>query len=126
MRPETDWDRLIAGLRGGDEEVVTEFCRDYGSRLQRVAERNIGPGLRRRMGPESVVQSACCSFLRRARAGQYELADCEDLWRLLCAITLRKVREHARFHLRQKRGVDREIAGFDSRSAARRSPALQG
>ncbi len=69
MRPETDWDRLIAGLRGGDEEVVTEFCRDYGSRLQRIAERNIGPGLRRRMGPESVVQSACCSFLRRARAG---------------------------------------------------------
>ena len=42
----------------------------------------------------------------------------EDLWRLLCAITLRKVREHARFHLRQKRGVDREITGMDIRSVA--------
>ncbi len=114
MRAEREWDRLITGLRGGDEHVVAEFCRDYGGRLQRLADRYIQPGLRRRMGPESVVQSACCSFLRRAREGQYQLADCEDLWRLLCAITVRKVREHARFHLRQKRGVDREIAGLDT------------
>lgn len=53
MRAETEWDRLITGLRGGDEHVVADFCRDYGGRLQRLADRYIQPGLRRRMGPES-------------------------------------------------------------------------
>jgi len=56
-------------------------------------------------GPEDLVQSACRTFLRRAQIGQFRLADSEELWRLLCAITLTKVREQTRFHMRQKRGL---------------------
>jgi RNA polymerase sigma factor (sigma-70 family) len=44
----------------------------------------------------------------RARAGQFELADRDSLWRLLCAITLTKIRQQARFHGRQKRTAQRE------------------
>src|SRR5262249_34389478 len=58
---------------------------------------------------EDVAQSACRTFLRRARGGEFQLADSEGLWRLLCAITLSKIREQTRFHLRQKRGIDREV-----------------
>jgi RNA polymerase sigma factor (sigma-70 family) len=102
------WQRLIQGLRAGDQQVVGEFCAQYGALLHRLADKHLPHGLRRRIGPEDVVQSVCRTFLRRAQEGQFHLADSEGLWRLLCAITLTKVREQSRFHLRQKRGVDQE------------------
>jgi len=104
------WDHLIRGLRNGDRNVVNDFCERYGASLERLAAKHLPAGLRRRVGPEDVVQSACRTFLRRTQGGEFQLADSEDLWRLLCAITLTKVREQARFHLRQKRGVDQEVA----------------
>src|SRR5438445_10919068 len=106
---EDRWQRLIQGLRSGDRLIVQEFCGQYGALLQRLAERHLSEGLRRRVGAEDVVQSAYRTFLRRAQAGEFQLADSEGLWRLLCAITLTKVRELARFHRRQKRGLDQEV-----------------
>jgi hypothetical protein len=55
------------------------------------------------------VQSACFTFLRRVRGGEFQLEDSEGLWRLLCAITLAKVHKQTRFHLRQKRGLGQEV-----------------
>jgi RNA polymerase sigma factor (sigma-70 family) len=104
------WQRLIQGLRTGDDRIVGEFCEQYGDRLHRLADKNLAPGVRRRVGPEDVVQSACRTFLRRAKGGQFELEDSESLWRLLCAITLTKVRAQVRFHMREKRGLNREEA----------------
>lgn len=111
---EEHWDRLIHGLRAGDQHVVRDFCSQYGALLHRLADKHLPHGLRRRVGPEDVVQSACRTFLRRAQGGEFQLGDSEDLWRLLCAITLTKVREQARFHLRKKRGLDQEVAPTDS------------
>jgi RNA polymerase sigma-70 factor, ECF subfamily len=105
-----NWDQLINGLRQGDRQVVQEFCERYGASLERLAQKHLPAGLRRRVGPEDVVQSACRTFLRRTQGGEFQLSDSEDLWRLLCAITLTKVREQARFHMRQKRGLDQEVA----------------
>jgi RNA polymerase sigma factor (sigma-70 family) len=108
--PEGDdrWPRLIQGLREGDRQVVQEFCEQYGGLLHDLADKHLAGPLRRRVGPEDVAQSACRTFLRRARAGEFQLADSESLWRLLCAITLTKVREQARFHQRRKRNLDQE------------------
>jgi RNA polymerase sigma factor (sigma-70 family) len=106
---EDHWQRLIQGLRDGDPQAVREFCARYGELLHRLADKHLAEGLRRRVSPEDVVQSACRTFLRRAQGGQFHLADSASLWRLLCAITLAKVREQARFHLRQKRGFDQEV-----------------
>src|SRR3954451_16484076 len=106
---EDPWQRLIEGLRAGDGRAAQEFWNQYGPLLHQVAERNLAGGVRRRVGPEDVVQSACRTFLRRAQGGEFRLEDSEGLWRLLCAITLSKVREQTRFHLRQKRGLDREV-----------------
>lgn len=100
--------RFIRGLRNGDASAVREFCDRYGDALERIADRRLTGNLRRRIGPEDVVQSACCTFLRRVRAGEFHLPDSASLWQLLCAITLTKVREQARFHLREKRGMSRE------------------
>jgi RNA polymerase sigma factor (sigma-70 family) len=114
---EQRWQRLIHGLRAGDCVVVQEFCEQYGALLHRLADKHLPHGLRRRVGPEDVVQSACRTFLRRAQGGEFQLGDSEDLWRLLCAITLTKVREQARFHLRKKRGLDQEVAPGPNDSA---------
>jgi RNA polymerase sigma factor (sigma-70 family) len=107
---EDPWQRLIQGLREGNRPIVQEFCAQYGTLLQQLAEKHLEQGLRRRVGPEDVVQSACRSFLRRARAGEFQLGDSESLWQLLCAITLTKVHEQARFHRRRKRNLDREVS----------------
>jgi RNA polymerase sigma-70 factor, ECF subfamily len=105
---ENRWQRLIHGLRAGDRSIVQDFCTQYGTVLQRLAEKQLAEGLRRRVGPEDVVQSVYRTFLRRAQAGEFQLVDSEGLWRLLCAITLAKVREVARFHRRKKRDFNQE------------------
>jgi RNA polymerase sigma factor (sigma-70 family) len=114
------WQRMIDGLRTGERTVVREFCEVYGQSLERVADKHLSGGMKRRVGAEDVVQSACRTFLRRAKIGEFELADAEGLWGLLCAITLTKVREQTRFHLRQKRGLDREVHPADDSQAGPR------
>jgi RNA polymerase sigma factor (sigma-70 family) len=106
---EEQWRTMLRGLRDGDRKVVHEFFERYGQALQRLADRHLADRLRRRVGPEDVVQSACRTFLRRAQGGEFHLPDSEALWRVLCAITLTKVREQARFHGRQKRGMNKEV-----------------
>jgi RNA polymerase sigma factor (sigma-70 family) len=108
MTEDRYWERLIQGLRTGDPLVIQEFCGRYGAMLERLADKHLPAGLRRRVGPEDVVQSACRTFLRRAQHGEFKLADSDGLWRLLCAITLTKVREQARFHLRKRRSLKQE------------------
>ena len=107
---EAELTRMIAGLRTGDGRAMQDFWDQYGAMLERLADRNLAPGLRRRLGPEDVVQSVCRTFLRRAKEGQFQLDTGGELWRLLCAITLTKVREKTRHHMRQKRGLQNEVA----------------
>lgn len=96
---------VFAGLRRGESEAVGEFCRRYGPMLERLAERRLSAPLKRRIGADDVAQSVCRTFVRRAREGEFELADGGGLWGLLCAIALTKIREQTRFHLRQKRSL---------------------
>lgn len=99
---------LIEGLRSGEQEAIAAFWNHYGPMLERLADRNLARGLRRRFGPEDVVQSACRTFLRRAQAGEFEIDSSDGLWRLLCAITLTKLRQQARFHGRKRRDLRQE------------------
>lgn len=109
------WRSWVRRLADGDDEVANEFWGQYGDRLQGLAAKFLTSKLYRREGPEDVVQSVCRTFLRRARKGQFELPDRDSLWRLLCAITVTKVREKARYHGRQKRSFEQERPLDDSR-----------
>lgn len=102
------WDQLINGLRDGDQQACTDFWNQYGPKLQGVAQNQISERLQRRVGSDDVVQSACRTFFRRVSSGQFDLPDADSLWRLMCAITLTKVRRAARDHSRQKRGLASE------------------
>jgi RNA polymerase sigma factor (sigma-70 family) len=117
---EDRWESVIRGLREGDSCMVRDFCLRYGEMLQRVADKHLAQGMRRRVEPEDVVQSVCRTFLRRVQVGEFQLPDSEALWRLLCAITLAKVREQTRFHLRRKRAVSLEApAAFEGEDSSR-------
>lgn len=118
------WQTWVRKLAAGDSAIVSEFWAEYGGRLERLAANHLTVRLHRRVGPEDISQSACRTFLRRVQDGQFEFVDSESLWRLMCAITMTKVREHARYHLRQKRGVQRERQ-LDSGKDGSQTPAVQ-
>jgi RNA polymerase sigma-70 factor (ECF subfamily) len=103
------WRQQLQGLRDGDPEVVPVFWEQYGEMLHGLADKHLWGDLRRRVGPEDVVQSVCRTFFRRAKGGEFRLRNADDLWRLLCVITLNKVRDLGRFHRCQKRGLGQEV-----------------
>ncbi len=98
----------LQNLVAGDEQAVGEFVSAFGPALERIAADKMSPALQRRVGADVIFQSVCRTFFRRAQGGQFSLPDRDSLWRLLCAITLNKVRLHARFHAAQKRGALRD------------------
>lgn len=124
MDEQDDWGRWIEALRGGDEEALRAFWAEYAAPLIRLAGQNLQQKLRRRVDPEDVVQSALRTFLRRAKSDDFDLPGHDDLWGLLCAITLNKARGQARFHGREKRSMDREqaLGPVDDRGATTPEP----
>jgi len=70
---------LIQGLRSGEQEAIVTFWNRYGPMLERLADRNLAQGMRRRFGPEDIVQSACRTFFRRAQAGEFEIPSEDSL-----------------------------------------------
>ena len=110
---EQDWPTLLRGLRDAQPWAVEQFYADYAAALESLAAKHLSSPIRRRVGPEDIVQSACRTFFRRAKEGQFQLDDSESLWRLLTVITMAKVREQTRFHLRQRRTMKGE-AHLDS------------
>jgi RNA polymerase sigma-70 factor (ECF subfamily) len=120
MTPTVDQlDVWIVGLRQGQPQVLSDFWHHYGPMLERLADKNLGKGMRARLGPDDVVQSVCRTFFRRAQEGQFTFEDQDTLWRLLVAITLTKVREKTRYHMRARRGMQMEtpLAGGDESGA---------
>lgn len=117
--PDEQW---FAALAAGDPAIEEEFWRTYAGPLHRVADRQLSQQLKRRVDPEDVVQSACRTFFRRVRQGEFEIQDRSDLWRLLLTITLNKARMQARYHGRACRGMDREQALVEEPAGKQGSP----
>lgn len=105
---EAEFQRVIDGLRRGDDTTLRAFYEHYGPLLHAAADSRLAPGLKRRFDADDVVQSTFRTFFRRTQVGQFQFDDNQRLWNLLLAITLTKLREKARFHGRQGRAVERE------------------
>lgn len=105
--PSDDW---FASLAEGDPTSEEEFWKQYAAPLQRVAQRQISASLGKRVDAEDIVQSACRTFFRRVRQGEFQCDDASDLWRLMMTITLNKARMQARYHGRDRRSTAREQA----------------
>ena len=114
---------LLQRWRDGDESAATEIFERYVNRLCALARTRLSQKMQRRVEAEDVVQSAYRSFFRRA-GEHYALEKQGDLWRLLAAITINKVRGQVEYHTAKKRGVYLEESMLADRSIFRVSPEM--
>lgn len=98
---------LVRRFRRGNEDAATQLYLRYAQRLKIIAQDQSGRDLDPRFDPEDVVQSVFRTFFRRAAAGQYELPDGEELWRLILVIALNKIRGLGIHHRADKRDARR-------------------
>ena len=96
---------LLENWRSGDETAAAELFNRYVNQLVGLARTRLSERMKRRVEPEDVVPSAYRSFFRKAGDGRYNLEKSGDLWKLLTAITVSKIRGQVEFHMAQKRQV---------------------
>jgi RNA polymerase sigma factor (sigma-70 family) len=99
---------LLARYQQGDSKATDELFHRYLNRLTQLARSRLSPRLAQRVDAEDVVLSAYRSFFVGARDGRFSLQRSGDLWRLLVAITLRKLHRQAAHHTAGKRSYRRE------------------
>jgi DNA-directed RNA polymerase specialized sigma24 family protein len=109
----TGW---IAGMKRGEPTAAQPLWERYFARMVELARARLRAAPRRDAGSdeEDAALSAfdsLCAGLARGRFPQ--VADRDDLWRLLVVITTRKVMAQARRQLRQKRGGGKVVPTAD-------------
>jgi RNA polymerase sigma factor (sigma-70 family) len=115
-------EQLLARYQSGDETAAAELFRRYVSRLTVFARARLAPRVARRVDPDDVVLSAYRSFFVRARKGEFTLRRSGDMWRLLVAVTLNKVRHQVARHEAGKRSLRREDGESPVEEQFSRSP----
>jgi DNA-directed RNA polymerase specialized sigma24 family protein len=98
----THW---INQLKGGDADAAQKLWERYFERLVGLARKKLQGARRRAADEEDVALSAFDSFCRGAQAGRFpQLADRDNLWRLLVVLTARKAIDLVNRERRLKRG----------------------
>ena len=114
--------RLKTGASSQAEEIIVNR---FASRLAALASRKIGERLRRRVGPEDIVQSVFATFFRRLEDGRLELRDWESVWGLLARIAVWRICRYAHHHKAARRDQDREEILADDLAAFDREPTAE-
>src|SRR5262245_16402692 len=98
----------IAQLKAGDAAAAQPLWERYFRRLVALARQRLQGARRQAADEEDVALSAFDSFCQGALRGRYpQLADRDDLWRLLVVITARKALDLRGKEGRIKRGGGR-------------------
>jgi RNA polymerase sigma-70 factor (ECF subfamily) len=101
---------FLAGLRDGDDAAARELFARFAHQLITLALRHIDAGLRHKVDPEDVVQSAFKSFFVRYGDGKLNVVNWNSLWGLLTLITVRKCAERAAYQRAACRDFAREVS----------------
>jgi len=118
----THW---LGALRGGNIEAAQPLWDRYCARLVRLAQARLRarPWPRAVEDEEDAALSAFDSFCRAATRGRFpRLDDRDDLWRLLVALTERKLADQVRRARRLKRGGGRVRAEGDRAASGSDDP----
>jgi DNA-directed RNA polymerase specialized sigma24 family protein len=113
----THW---VGQLQAGDEGAAQHLWERYFRRLVGLARKKLRDTPRRAADEEDVALSAFDSFCRGLRRGSFpQVADRNNLWRLLVTLTARKAFDQVRDERTQKRGGgavsgDSALRGADS------------
>src|SRR5262245_52676674 len=97
-------------LHQGDDAAARELFGRFTHQLIALALRRLDAGLRYKVDPEDVVQSAYKSFFVRYGAGNLDAVNWNSLWGLLTLITVRKCAERAAYHRAGCRDAAREVS----------------
>jgi DNA-directed RNA polymerase specialized sigma24 family protein len=113
--PVSEWLGRLADEPQAGAQALWEA---YYAKLVALARKKLRSGPRRVADEEDVALSAFQSFCEGARAGRFpQLADRQDLWRILVVIAARKAARQQSSQRRAKRGGGRvrgESLAFDS------------
>ena len=105
MSTEESVSHWLGQLKAGDHAAAQPLWERYFHRLVGLARQKLRAAPRRVADEEDVALSAFASFCRGAEAGRFpQLADRDDLWRLLVTLTVRKAHRLVRDEQAQKRG----------------------
>jgi DNA-directed RNA polymerase specialized sigma24 family protein len=116
----------ILGVKRGDCEAARALWERYFARLVHLARNRLSRGGPRDADEEDVALSAFASFCQAAATGRFpDLADRDDLWRLLIVLTAQKSIDLLRRAHRAKRGGGR-VRGESALAHADRSESLPG
>jgi DNA-directed RNA polymerase specialized sigma24 family protein len=108
MSDESAFAELMARVRCGDAHAAELlFCQFESQVRLEVQLRLRDPRLRRLVGDVDICQSAWLSFFVRARLGEYDIANPNELVRLLAGIARNKVAAQIRRHSAGRRDFRR-------------------
>lgn len=99
---------LLANWIDGQPEAADQIVSRYEARLLPLIRKQISQKLQGRIDAEDITQSAMGSFFLRAADDRFVLERSGDLWRLLAAISLNKLRRKVAWHSAAKRSIQRE------------------
>jgi len=109
---------FLARLQKQDDAAAQQLFERFAQQLIALAHRHIGAGLRHKVDPEDVVQSAYKSFFVRYGGAKLQAVNWNSLWGLLTLITVRKCAERAAYHRAECRDAAREVSAPTSDGAA--------
>lgn len=96
---------LLRRCQAGDPSAAETLFRRYFTRLHGLVRTRLSKQLAERLDADDVVQITFRSFFSGVRDGRYVLKRAGDLWRLLAAIAVNKLRHEERRHAADKRSL---------------------
>ncbi|MEQ9410653.1 MAG: ECF-type sigma factor [Fuerstiella sp.] len=107
----------IDQVRDGDSLAAQRIWHHYFDRLVRAVRQKLRGQNRAVSDEEDIVLSVFESFYRAAENGRFpDLADRDDLWRLLLTMSARKAVDKRRHDQRQRRGAGVRVQSLDQAS----------
>lgn len=100
---------LFDRFRGGDQEAAGEIWKRFEDSIVRLADQQIGPLMRSKIQPESVMLSVMELALKKIGEGKYRANNSEDFWNLLRRITNNKIRSKVVRFTAEKRDIRRNV-----------------
>jgi RNA polymerase sigma-70 factor, ECF subfamily len=107
---ETSDHSLVRLLRGGDERAAAALHRRYVRRVHALIAGQLPDRLAPRLSPDDIAQSVFRVFFHGLTEHTYDVPRDRELWGLLCALAMSKVRERVAYHQAARRDVRRTAA----------------
>jgi RNA polymerase sigma factor (sigma-70 family) len=115
MSASASFEDLIRRVRAGDQDAAAELVQRYAPAIRRAVRFRLRDSrLARLVDSMDICQSVLASFFVRTAAGQYDIAEPEQLLKLLVAMARNKLAVQARNQQRKRRDYRRvQGAGLD-------------